>query len=182
MLVRFLQRGRAVALTLSGGVLAAFAGPAIARATRDLLAEPFLASFLALVAGAFLAALLAGAGSMVAAGLVLLFWLFRSSSYAFYFLYAALFASMLYLAGQPWLVRLRLRSDVSYGVYLWGFPVQQTLQYLWPDQGLRFNQGVSLLLALVLGYASWHLVEKHGIALGQRAHAWWSHRRGARGR
>ena len=40
----------------------------------------------------------------------------------------------------------------------------------------------SLLLALVLGYASWHLVEKHGIALGQRAHAWWSHRRGARGR
>lgn len=54
-------RGRAVALTLSGGVLAAFAGPAIARATRDLLAEPFLASFLALVAGAFLAALLAGA-------------------------------------------------------------------------------------------------------------------------
>lgn len=118
----------------------------------------------------------------MAAGLVLLFWLFRSSSYAFYFLYAALFASMLYLAGQPWLVRLRLRSDVSYGVYLWGFPVQQTLQYLWPDQGLRFNQSVSLLLALVLGYASWHLVEKHGIALGQRAHAWWSHRRGARGR
>lgn len=55
------QRGRAVALTLSGGVLAAFAGPAIARATRDLLAEPFLASFLALVAGALLAALLAGA-------------------------------------------------------------------------------------------------------------------------
>lgn len=121
-------------------------------------------------------------GLREAAGLVLLFWLFRSSSYAFYFLYAALFACMLYLAGQPWLVRLRLRSDVSYGVYLWGFPVQQTLQYLWPDQGLRFNQSVSLLLALVLGYASWHLVEKHGIALGQRAHAWWSHRRGARGR
>lgn len=55
------QRGQAVALILSGGVLAAFAGPAIARATRDLLAEPFLASFLALVVGALLAALLAGA-------------------------------------------------------------------------------------------------------------------------
>lgn len=53
------ERGRAVSLTLSGGVLAAFAGPAIARATRDLLAAPFLASFLALVASALLAALLA---------------------------------------------------------------------------------------------------------------------------
>lgn len=119
-------------------------------------------------------------GLREAAGLVLLFCLFRASSYAYYFLYAALFASTLYLAGQPWLVRLRLRSDVSYGVYLWGFPVQQTLQYLWPEQGLRFNQGASLLLALLLGYASWHLVEKQGIALGQRVLGGWVRWRAAR--
>lgn len=52
-------RGRAVSLTLSGGVLAAFAGPAIARVTRDLLDAPFLASFLGLVACTLLSALLA---------------------------------------------------------------------------------------------------------------------------
>ena len=107
------------------------------------------------------------------AGMLLLFLLFRSSSYAFYFLYAALFSGMLWLAGQEWLLKLRLRSDVSYGVYLWGFPVQQTVQHLWPQLGVHANQLASLLLALALGYLSWHMVEKHGIAQGQRVHARW---------
>ena len=114
------------------------------------------------------------------AGLLLLFLMFRSSSYAFYLLYAALFAGILWLAGQAWLVRLRLRSDVSYGVYLWGFPVQQTLQHLWPQQGIHFNQIASLALTLALGYVSWHGVEKHGIAMGYRVHARWLRWRGAR--
>lgn len=119
-------------------------------------------------------------GGREVAGLALLFFLFSASSYAFYFLYAMLFAGMLWLSGQSWLVRLRLRSDVSYGVYLWGFPVQQTVQYLWPQQGVHFNQAVSLLLALALGYVSWHAVEKHGIAMGQRVHALWRGWRSAR--
>jgi hypothetical protein len=44
---------------LSGGVLAALAGPNLARWTRDMLAEPFASSFLALVGVALLAAMLA---------------------------------------------------------------------------------------------------------------------------
>ncbi len=108
-----------------------------------------------------------------AAGLLLMFLLFRSSSYAFYFLYAALFSGMLWLAGQEWMLKLRLRSDVSYGVYLWGFPVQQTVQHLWPQLGVHGNQIASLALALALGYVSWHAVEKHGIARGQWMHAHW---------
>ena len=55
------RRGQAISLALAGGVLAAFLGTFIARSTRDLLATPFLASFVALVAVALLAALL-GAG------------------------------------------------------------------------------------------------------------------------
>ena len=103
-----------------------------------------------------------------AGGLVVLYLMLRPWPHSIYFFYAALFASILALAGQPWLVRWRLPTDVSYGVYLWGFPVQQTLVHLIPDHGLRFNQGVSLIVALVLGWASWHGIEKHGVALGRR--------------
>lgn len=52
-------RGKAISLTLSGGVLAALAGPNLAQWTRDMLPQPFAASFLALVGVALLAAVLA---------------------------------------------------------------------------------------------------------------------------
>lgn len=54
-------RSKAISLTLSGGVLAALAGPNLARWTRSMLAQPFAASFLALVGVALLAAVFAAA-------------------------------------------------------------------------------------------------------------------------
>jgi MFS family permease len=42
-------RGRAISWVVSGGVVAALAGPAIVRLTGDLAAPPFLATYLALV-------------------------------------------------------------------------------------------------------------------------------------
>lgn len=53
------RRSSAISLTLSGGVLAALAGPSLARWTRDAFAPAFAASFLALVGVALLAAFLA---------------------------------------------------------------------------------------------------------------------------
>lgn len=53
------QRSSAISLTLSGGVLAALAGPNLARWTKDALQPAFAASFLALVGVALLAAWLA---------------------------------------------------------------------------------------------------------------------------
>jgi MFS family permease len=52
-------RSKAISLSLSGGVLAALLGPNLARWTRDMLPQPFAASFLALVGVALLAAVLA---------------------------------------------------------------------------------------------------------------------------
>ena len=129
----------------------------------DLLSPCFaLGSMLAL----FKDRLEVGLGAVI--GLILLFLIFRLSSYSFYFMYAAIFFTILYLAGHPILLKLKMRSDFSYGVYLWGFPVQQILQHTIPEQGTQFNQVVSLVITLVLGFASWHLVEKRGITLGQK--------------
>ena len=54
------RKGLAVSLTLTGGVLAAFLGPWLARSTRHLFETPFLASFLILAALAVLAAVAGG--------------------------------------------------------------------------------------------------------------------------
>jgi len=49
---------RAISLVLAGGIIGAFAGPNLANATRSLMAEPFVAAYLSLVAVGALALLL----------------------------------------------------------------------------------------------------------------------------
>jgi peptidoglycan/LPS O-acetylase OafA/YrhL len=55
-------------------------------------------------------------------------------------------------------------GDLSYGIYIYGFPVQQTLMYYF-----RFNYAElmlsSLAVSYILAYFSWHLIEKKALTL-----------------
>ncbi|WP_429949013.1 acyltransferase family protein [Comamonas sediminis] len=50
-------------------------------------------------------------------------------------------------------------GDVSYGVYLYAFPVQQTVRYLWPEWGFACSLALVTTLTLLAGWLSWLLVE-----------------------
>ena len=69
----------------------------------------------------------------------------------------------------PAWLRVAVRpGDLSYGIYIWAFPVQQTL--MWADSSLS---PVALLLlagpmTYALAYASWHLVEAPALRLKRR--------------
>ncbi|WP_298207627.1 acyltransferase [Acidovorax sp.] len=55
-------------------------------------------------------------------------------------------------------------GDPSYGIYLFAFPIQQTvIQYGWPQLGFAGTLAVSLIITVALAYASWHLVEKQAL-------------------
>ena len=61
------------------------------------------------------------------------------------------------------------RGDYSYGVYIFGFPIQQTIIHYLPDHRtwwvvLIFSLPITLLFAV----ASWHLVEKPTLNLRKR--------------
>ena len=53
-------------------------------------------------------------------------------------------------------------GDLSYGLYIFAFPVQQTLAQWSQGRGWNFGMSFALSLSLTaaLAYASWHLVEK----------------------
>ncbi len=55
---------------------------------------------------------------------------------------------------------LILAGDLSYGIYLYGFPVQQSIAYVLPDHRQWYsNLALSLILSGILAWLSWNLVE-----------------------
>jgi len=55
-------------------------------------------------------------------------------------------------------------GDLSYGIYIYAFPVQQTLMY-YHDLNYRQLMVLSLFISAILAYCSWHLVEKQALKL-----------------
>ncbi|WP_186393279.1 MULTISPECIES: acyltransferase [unclassified Pannonibacter] len=68
-----------------------------------------------------------------------------------------------YLAYRTPHVDLDRFGDVSYGVYIYAWPIQQLVW--WPGQGGITNALVSALVVIPIAYLSWRLVEKPALAL-----------------
>lgn len=101
--------------------------------------------------------------------LVLVFLVFVTRNYSFtLFLKSICFAYfVLLLALHP---KLRLPSidhfgDISYGLYIYAFPVQQTFAYLLPSLQPLNMFIYSLLLTTLLAIFSWFLIEKPSLRL-----------------
>jgi peptidoglycan/LPS O-acetylase OafA/YrhL len=84
--------------------------------------------------------------------------------------YPAFLITCLWLISTPPVMALRLPGDFSYGVYVFGWPIQQTYESLFPHAGVYANQALSIPTALLFGALSWYFVEKPSIALGRRSH------------
>jgi peptidoglycan/LPS O-acetylase OafA/YrhL len=77
---------------------------------------------------------------------------------------------ILVLALAPALTRVSVEppADLSYGVYLYGWPVQQALHALYPALGAVSLLWPSLAATLVVAALSWFLVEKPALGLKRR--------------
>lgn len=72
-------------------------------------------------------------------------------------------------------------GDVSYGLYLWGFPVQQLVVSLLGPLAIWLDLLVVVPVALALAVLSWRLVERRALALRSSASATGSGQRGCPG-
>ncbi|MDJ0336572.1 acyltransferase [Salinibacterium sp. G-O1] len=64
----------------------------------------------------------------------------------------------------PFVRRAGRFGDVSYGVYLWGYLIQQLVWQAWPNLALVTDLIIVVALTLAVAWASWHLVEKRALA------------------
>lgn len=77
---------------------------------------------------------------------------------------------VLVLAMAPALTRWRSEppADLSYGVYLYGWPVQQALVAFWPGAAALILLWPALALTLIVAALSWYGVEKPALGLKRR--------------
>ena len=78
---------------------------------------------------------------------------------------------MLWLALAPALTHRSTEpgADLSYGTYLYGWPVQQTLHALLPGSTALVLLAPSIVITLAVAALSWSAVEKPALALKAKA-------------
>ena len=93
------------------------------------------------------------------------------AAYALGFKYSALLLflpSLLIAIGTlstPVLSRAGRFGDVSYGVYLYAFPIQQSVRALAPNMDFTTSLATVGILTLMMGWLSWQLVEAPALQL-----------------
>ncbi|MCK5360281.1 MAG: acyltransferase [Gammaproteobacteria bacterium] len=76
--------------------------------------------------------------------------------------YTSLSYLILYCAYIPngFIRKFNNLGDYSYGIYIYGYPVQQSFEHLWPELNLLTTFLFTYLSTLLLSILSWHLIEK----------------------
>lgn len=72
------------------------------------------------------------------------------------------------LASTPYVRRASRFGDLSYGLYLWAFPVQQLVIDLVGVRRMSVNLVLVTVITAALAFASWHLVEHPSMRLKDR--------------
>lgn len=97
-------------------------------------------------------------------------WLARETPLSMPLLLCVQAYGVIWLALGPlaWLPRLGREVDLSYGIYLYGWPIQQALVQTVAPAGPAMLLPVALALTLVAAALSWFLVEKPALSLKPR--------------
>lgn len=91
----------------------------------------------------------------------LLLYLFKDWTNEIFLAYTFVFMATLNIAISQFIVRIKRFPDISYGVFLWGWPIQQTIVHFFPKIEFYTNLIICVTLSIIMGYISYRYVEKY---------------------
>ena len=75
--------------------------------------------------------------------------------------------------GSSWPIgRINNEVDISYGVYLYGWPTAQLLIRFWPSMPAVMDGLITLAVAVTCGWLSWWFVERPAMGIVRRSGGW----------
>jgi peptidoglycan/LPS O-acetylase OafA/YrhL len=101
-------------------------------------------------------------------GAIILSLLFKGWMHQIYLVYATMFLLVLWLATLPQIIKLPKFPDISYGVYLWGWPIQQSVVNFFPNLRYWISLSITLIAVFLIAYVSWRFIEKPSISMGKK--------------
>ncbi|CAI0925486.1 Uncharacterized protein conserved in bacteria [Serratia proteamaculans] len=88
--------------------------------------------------------------------------IFTNEAISSLFMCLSVCLALLHISSLVIVKKIRVRQDISYGVYLWAFPVQQVISQSF-HFGFFANILLSILLTMAIALVSWIAIEKPAI-------------------
>ena len=85
--------------------------------------------------------------------------------YVVYMLSIAYLVFFLAYIPSGYIRKYNLAGDYSYGIYIYAFPVQQSVAALFPEVSVVYMILISAAATILLGAISWHLLERRFLSL-----------------
>jgi peptidoglycan/LPS O-acetylase OafA/YrhL len=89
----------------------------------------------------------------------------NASKTALFYVFSSM--SLLYISSLTFVRMMKIESDISYGIYLWAFPIQQTIASLFIASPY-INILLSIIISSVFAYLSFKLVENPAMKMSKR--------------
>ena len=100
-------------------------------------------------------------------GSFLIYFLFSETIYAYLILILASSIAVLYVSSIKMLLNFKPKYDISYGIYLWGFLVQQTLYSTIGHIYCGIHFITALIISMIFAFVSFIFIEKPSMKAGK---------------
>ncbi len=100
-------------------------------------------------------------------GSFLIYYIFSSTSYAQIIFTFASCNTVIYLASNEFVLKFKPKIDISYGIYLWGFLIQQSIYHFLGHIYVGLHCFIALIISTLLALITYVIVEKPFMSMGK---------------
>jgi peptidoglycan/LPS O-acetylase OafA/YrhL len=98
---------------------------------------------------------------------ILLFFLFKDTRYVEVIFIIASCNMLIYLASRKFVLKFKPKHDISYGIYLWGFLIQQSLFHFFGHIFIGFHCLIAIVVSIIFGLISFVYIERPFMKIGK---------------